>query len=77
MQFLGEGHSSVIDLIKVKRDKILRLEFFFLNPEMSREELEVTGLLLSILIALTLDPLLPRGDREGSFELFRNFLGLF
>jgi hypothetical protein len=44
---------------------------------MRRDEFEVIGLLPSLLIALTFEPLLPRGDKEGSFESLRCLEGLF
>ena len=44
---------------------------------MRRDEFEVLGLLASLLIDLTLEPLLPRGDKEGSFESLRCLDGLF
>ena len=68
---------SVIDLTQIKKFNHLRLEFFFLRPDIRRDEFEVVGLLPSLLIALTLEPLLPRGDKEGSFESLRSLEGLF
>lgn len=56
---------------------VLRLELFFLRPEIRRDEFEVMGLLLSLFMAFTLDPLLPKGDKEGSFESLSILLGLF
>jgi len=44
---------------------------------MRRDEFEVEGLFSSLLIALILELLLPRGDKEGSIESLSSFEGLF
>jgi|LauGreDrversion4_2_1035121.scaffolds.fasta_scaffold503971_1 hypothetical protein len=40
---------------------------------MRRDEFEVEGLFSSLLIALILELLLPRGDKEGSIESLSSF----
>ncbi len=44
---------------------------------MRRDEFEVEGLYDSLLMALTFEPLLPKGDKEGSIESLSSLDGLF